>query len=122
MKVLIPIICAIAIAVAVFIKGCGSGGLGSGGNGESDTESVNNSTEQITDSTTTQIACIEITISSAEYFYQGEAITIDELLEKAKESDAEIRIYTDKTATINALDDLEDALKENHLTYHIGNQ
>ena len=122
MKILVPIICAIAIAVAVFIKGCGSGGLGFGGNGESDTESVNNSTEQITDSTTTQVACIEITISGAEYIYQGKAITVDTLLEKAKKSNAEIRIYTDKTATMNALDNLEDALKENNLTHHIGNQ
>lgn len=122
MKIWLSLICVVAIAIIPFWKGCGGSGLGRGGGNDDDSESKTNQTEQITDNTTTQVTCIEITISGTEYLYQGEPITIDALLEKAKEIKAEIRIYTDKTATINALDDIEDALKDNNLTYHIGDQ
>lgn len=117
MKILIPAICVLALTVVFLFRGCGNGfGFGKGSGNSTQNEKM----EQITDSTTTQVACIEITVSGANYIHKDKTISIETLPELLQDKDVEIRIFRDDTATYNAVEALEKFLTNQNITYHFG--
>lgn len=126
---LITLVC--LIIIALILLGNFGFGFGNGsGNGNNTVISKNHNASisensAVEDEKTTQpeteTPIIEITVSGREYLYQNNKIELDDFIEELNQFDKniEIRISSDETATVNAMDNLTEKLNENGYTGYI---
>ena len=113
----------LAVVALLFFLGYEGGGVGSGsGSGIiQDSPSVQQQQQQqVAQPTPTEApkAVLDVTVSGSDYLFQNQRLDLSSLVSQLTEygKDADIRISSDETATINAMNSLTDALAANGFT------
>mgnify|MGYP003294129728 CR=1 FL=1 len=115
----------IALIAAVLLLGWDGGGFGSGGGlnismPTQKNESVDSQTVVVEKHEATQpkIVTVDVTVSGRDYIYNNNRIGLQTLIGELEQygKNVEIRITTDETATINAMDALTSKLAEEGFT------
>lgn len=125
----VPAACGLAVLIAALFGGKQLGfiPLGNDSKGDGDTKTTSSITEQVTEAATTaeetttqpeteEVQFIEITVSNDSYIYQNSSLTLDELIEKIKDTDMTVKLTDDK-ASKKAYEDLLTALSDNNIKY-----
>lgn len=111
----------LAVVALLFFLGNDGGGIG-GGSGSgiiSDGPSVQYYQEEAQPAATeAPKAVLEVTVSGSDYLFQNQRLDLTVLVTQLSDygKDADIRISSDETATINAMNALTDALAANGFT------
>ncbi|MBQ9111729.1 MAG: hypothetical protein IJY06_10265 [Oscillospiraceae bacterium] len=111
----------LAVVALLFFLGYEGGGVGSGsGSGIiQDSPSVQQQ-QQVAQPTPTEApkAVLDVTVSGSDYLFKNQRLDLSSLVSQLTEygKDADIRISSDETATINAMNSLTDALAANGFT------
>ena len=113
----------LAVVALLFFLGYEGGGVGSGsGSGIiQDSPSVQQQQQQqVAQPTPTEApkAVLDVTVSGRDYLFKNQRLDLSSLVSQLTEygKDADIRISSDETATINAMNSLTDALAANGFT------
>jgi hypothetical protein len=113
----------LAVVALLFFLGYEGGGVGSGsGSGIiQDSPSVQQQQQQqVAQPTPTEApkAVLDVTVSGSDYLFKNQRLDLSSLVSQLTEygKDADIRISSDETATINAMNSLTDALAANGFT------
>lgn len=111
----------LAVVALLFFLGYEGGGVG-GGSGSGiiqDSPSVQQQ-QQIAQPPPTEAprAVLDVTVSGSDYLFKNQRLDLSSLVSQLTEygKDADIRISSDETATINAMNSLTDALAANGFT------
>lgn len=112
----------LAVVALLFFLGYEGGGVG-GGSGSGiiqDSPSVQQQQQQIAQPPPTEAprAVLDVTVSGSDYLFGNQRLDLSSLVSQLTEygKDADIRISSDETATINAMNSLTDALAANGFT------
>ena len=113
----------LAVVALLFFLGYEGGGVGSGsGSGIiQDSPSVQQQQQQqVAQPTPTEApkAVLDVTVSGSDYLFKNQRLDLSSLVSQLTQygKDADIRISSDETATINAVNSLTDALAANGFT------
>ncbi|MBR1822749.1 MAG: hypothetical protein IJ779_00800 [Ruminococcus sp.] len=125
----VPAACGLAVIIAALFGGNKLGiiPLGNDGKGDGDTSSSSSVVEEVSEAPTTvqeettqpeteEVQYIEVTVSNDSYIYQNSTLTLDELMEKIKDTDLTVKLTDDK-ASKKAYEDLLNSLNESNIKY-----
>ena len=114
----------LAVVALLFFLGYEGGGVGSGsGSGiiqDSPSVQQQQQQQQVVQPPPTEApkAVLDVTVSGSDYLFKNQRLDLSSLVSQLTEygKDADIRISSDETATINAMNSLTDALAANGFT------
>lgn len=110
----------LAVVALLFFLGYEGGGVGGGSGSGIIQDSPSVQQQQIAQPPPTEAprAVLDVTVSGSDYLFGNQRLDLSSLVSQLTEygKDADIRISSDETATINAMNSLTDALAANGFT------